>query len=120
MSSADLGRATMNWVLFSISLASNFVLLQASSAGLLGLDAPLGFMLRTRILSGFAPSSFVLRTCILNRLTPSGFALCARILSFFAPSSFMLTKIFGKNKCVSIDSKCSETHRHARKICINV
>ena len=26
------------------------------------------------------------------------------------------TKIFEKKKCVSIDSKCSETHRNAKKI----
>ena len=28
---------------------------------------------------------------------------------------FALTKIFEKKKCVSIDSKCSETHRYAKK-----
>ena len=28
---------------------------------------------------------------------------------------FALTKIFEKKKCVSIDSKCSETHRNAKK-----
>ena len=29
--------------------------------------------------------------------------------------SAKFTKIFEKNKCVSIDSKCSETHRNAKK-----
>ena len=29
---------------------------------------------------------------------------------------FALTKIFQKKKCVSIDSKCSETHRNAKEI----
>ena len=33
-------------------------------------------------------------------------------LASLAP--FVLTKIFEKKKCVSIDSKCSETHRNAK------
>ena len=81
--------------------------------------------LRARILSRFAPLGFVLHTRILGRFAPSGFMLCTRILSRFAPSGFALissvtrmrfalTKIFEKNKCVSIDSNCSETHRNAK------
>ena len=50
--------------------------------------------------------------------------LCAFILSRFASSSFALsrvssftlTKIFEKNKCISINLKCSETHRNAKKM----
>ena len=51
------------------------------------------------------------------RFAPSGFALCARIslASLARVSRFALTKIFEKKKCVSIDSKCSETHRNAKK-----
>ena len=54
---------------------------------------------------------------LLGRFAPSGFALRARIsLALLAYNSrFALTKIFEKKKCVSIDSKCSETHRNAKK-----
>ena len=40
------------------SLASHFVPLQASPAGLLGRFTPSGFALRARILGRFAPSKF--------------------------------------------------------------
>ena len=54
---------------------------------------------------------------LLGRFAPSGFALCARIslASLARVSRFALTKIFGKKKCVSIDSKCSETRKNAKK-----
>ena len=59
------------------SLASHFVPLQASPAGLLGRFAPLGLALRARILDHFAPSGFMLRNRILNRFAPSGFVFRA-------------------------------------------
>ena len=54
---------------------------------------------------------------LLGRFAPSGFALCARIslASLAHVSRFALTKIFEKKKCVSIDSKCSETRKNAKK-----
>ena len=52
-------------------------------------------------------------------------AIPARLLGHFAPSClhlarfartrFALTKMFGRKKCISIDSKCSETHRNAKE-----
>ena len=49
------------------------------------------------------------------------FAICACLLGHFAPSSFKLqassfslTKSFNNKRCVSIDSKCSETQRNAK------
>ena len=55
---------------------------------------------------------------LLGRFAPSGFALPARIslASLARVSRFALTKIFEKKKCVSIDSKCSETRKNAKKI----
>ena len=54
---------------------------------------------------------------LLGRFTRSGFALRARILlaSLARVSRFALTKIFEEKKCVSIDSKCSETRKNAKK-----
>ena len=40
---------------------------------------------------------------------------CTLLASLARVLRFALTKIFGKLKCVSIDSKCSETHRNAKK-----
>ena len=54
---------------------------------------------------------------LLDRFAPSGFALRAHIsLALLAHIlRFALTKIFEKIKCVSIDSKCSETRKNAKK-----
>ena len=87
--------------------------LRASSYLPYGATRSLRFLgLCARILGHFAPSGFVLCTRILSRLVLSGFtlascSLCSCILRF------TLTKI--KKKCVSIDSKCSETRRTAKK-----
>ena len=54
---------------------------------------------------------------LLGRFAPSGFALRAHILltSLAHFLRFALTKIFEKKKCVSINSKCSETRKNAKK-----
>ena len=70
------------------SLQTRTADLPASPAGLLGRFAPSGFALRARI----------------------SLALLTRVLRF------ALTKIFEKKKCVSIDLKCSKTHKNAKKI----
>ena len=90
-----------SWIIYVTSLQARFASLPASPAGLLG---------------RFAPSGFTLRACFL-------LALLARVLRFALPScSFCLrvfrasnSRKFSKKKCVSINSKCSETRKNAKK-----
>ena len=74
-------------IIIKTSLQARYADLPASPAGLLGRFAPLGFALRARI----------------------------SLASLAHVSRFALTKIFEKKKCVSIDSKCSETRKNAKK-----
>ena len=52
---------------------------------------------------------------LLGRFAPSGFALASRSLRSRTFRASRSQKFFEKNKCVSIDSKYSETHRNAKK-----
>ena len=110
--------------------------LQASPAGLLGRFAPSGFALRAHILSrasctlglrafhshytfsvGSLPWAlcFALTFSFASLPRASRFALASSVALLPRASRFALTKIFEKNKCVSIDSKCYKTHRNAKK-----
>ena len=79
--------------------------------------APSGFALASRSLR--LRMFCALRSHLLTSLARccAHFALCARILlaSLVCFLCFALTKIFEKEKCVSIDSKYSETHKNTKK-----
>ena len=66
------------------SLASHFVPLQASPAGLLGRFAPSGFALSARILGRFAPSKFSKKK-IVSQLTQNGLKRVKMQKKIFTP-----------------------------------
>ena len=70
--------------------------------------------LRVRILGRYALrlSGLVLHTCILIRFAPLGFTLCI----LFTLLTSALRSHFREKKCVSINSKCSETHLKTKNI----